>query len=125
MRKLIFMLLLFTSFALAQQAEELSPINEVYADDDTTTTSAFYSYGDSLHWLCSFADSVDLDVYYEYGNGGEWKTSSKLADVVSEVAIDTAITVNIAEPHLYGRFKYIFNSSGNAVGDYLRTWIRK
>lgn len=118
-------MMLLSSIAFSQ-VEELIPINIVYSNSDTVTTLAFKAGSDSTHWFCSFSDSVDMDLYYEYSNGKTWSTSAKLADIVFTAANDTAISVNIDEPHIYARFKYIFNSSGNDsdTSGYLRTWER-
>jgi len=126
MKKLI--LILFIPVLMFGQIRYRLLENHIIANSDTVYTEAFPVYHDTLQacWAVT-ADSIDMDVYFQYSvAGANWNTSAKEADIVLDAAADTSIQFSCPEPSFYGRFMYIFAASGNDVdtSGYLETWLK-
>jgi len=126
MKKLI--LILFIPVLMFGQIKYRLLENHIIENDDTVYTEAFPIYYDTLQacWAVT-ADSIDMDVYFQYSvAGANWNTSAKEADIVLTAAADTAIKFGVDEPAFYGRLMYIFAASGNDVdtSGYLETWMK-
>ena len=119
--------MLFIPFLLMAQNKITLQAGTSYADDQVDTLIVTQCYYDTLQVLFEFNDSVDVDVSYDFSNGGvNWSNSGKLMDIVFTAAADTSYEFSSPEPHFYGRYILTFASSANGTTSATyKAWIKQ